>query len=91
MGELGRDATTFCYEEVQGEGAGGAWPQLHAVLSQGKMAARGEHMMGLLLWRLLFILPFVVVFSNLKNKMSLMKTDVLLPCIWKKKYQQNPP
>lgn len=44
MGELGRDATTFCYEEVQGEGAGGAWPQLHAVLKSGQDgSSRGAH------------------------------------------------
>lgn len=66
--------------------------RLEAVLNRIKMAAQGEHVVGLLLlWRLLFVLPFLVIFSNLKNKMSLMKTDVLLPCIWKKKYQQNPP
>lgn len=65
--------------------------QLKAVLNRIKMAAQGEHVVGLLLlWRLLFVLPFLVIFSNLKNKMSLMKTDVLLPCIWKKKIPTKP-
>lgn len=70
--------------------ARGLW--LQAALNQIKMAAQGEHVVGLLLlWRLLFVLPFLVVFSNLKNKMSLMKTDVLLPCIWKKSTNKTHP
>lgn len=73
----------------EGAGMGRAAHKLPAVGNTGnqfKMAAHGEHVVGLLLlWRLLFVLPFLVIFSNLGNKMSLMKTDVLLPCTWKKK------
>lgn len=72
----------------EGTGTAGAVHRLPAAgnaVNQFKMATQGEHVVGLfLLWRLLFVLPFLVIFSNLKNKMSLMKTDVLLPCLWKK-------
>lgn len=89
MDRLGMKGVVHGPRGREGAGTAGAARRLPAAgnaLNQFKMATQGEHVVGLLLlWRLLFVLPFLVIFSNLKNKMSLMKTDVLLPCIWKKK------